>query len=197
MKRKTGRARSTLMPLPSLQAEQPPAIQIASRKVMKSAWVDPDDTTPGAAKTARQIHGHRRFDPLRWCLHRHRERSSFSEEHIMAADLLRAAWDGSRLGFVGLKTWMPVQSAVYRPSTGPAGPALRQLRARQTFDGAWRLCCGHDRALLLAVVLGNMSLGKAADRLRVSKPWATQALVLVLDRLCEHFEISEPRRRAA
>jgi hypothetical protein len=195
MKRR--KARSTLLPLPSLQAEEPPAIQMATRKAMKAEWGDPDDLRPTAAKVARTITGHRAYDPLRWSRARHGARSSFTEEHIMAADLLRAAWDGARLGFSGLKDWRPVTAVTYRPSTGPGAPALRQLRARQTFDRAWRLFRDHDRALLLAVVLGNMSLAKAADRLRVSKPWATHALVLVLDRLCEHFEIGEPRRRAA
>jgi hypothetical protein len=186
-----------LATLPSLIGEQPPDVQLVTGKVLKTSWRDPTDTTPTAAKVAREVSGWRQYCPLRKCLARHRERSSFTARHIEGADRLRAAFDGARLGFSGLKSWEPVHRIAYRPSSGPGTTALKQLKARQVFDAAWGLFDDPARALLGAVVLANVPLGISADRLGLRKPRATTLLVDVLDRLADHFQIEEEPRRAA
>jgi hypothetical protein len=185
--------------LPSLIAEQPPDQQLVNRRVVRSTWRDPDDTSPTAARTAREISGWRTRCPLRSCIKRHGSRSSFTEQHVIAADRLRQLWDGSRLGFSGLRGLTPVTSAMYRPALGPAKPALRQLKCRQQFDAAWALFTDQSCALLLSVVLQNRAVTRTAELLSVSVPWTTQKLVEALDLLVDHFEIGErkQRRRAA
>jgi hypothetical protein len=133
---------------------------------------------------------------LRWCLARHKHRSSFTTDHIEAADRLRAAWDGSRLGFSALKDWRPVTAIHYRPQTGPKQTALQQLKCRREFDVAWSLFGDDDRALLLAVVLRNLRIGTTAEMLAKGKPWVTQRLVAALDRLCLHWDIRQERAAA-
>jgi hypothetical protein len=181
--------------LPSLLAEQPPAARIVNRTVMKSEWVDPDDLRPNQ-RTGRTIPGHRAFCPLRWCIRRHGERSSFTVEHVEAADRLRGLFDGARIGFAGLRDWRPVSALNYRPSTGPSATALRQLRCRTQFDRVWALFGTEAHAVLAAVVLKNLSVGRTAELLEMTKPLITQRLVEALDRLCLNFDIEAPRRAA-
>jgi hypothetical protein len=186
-----------------LQPEQPPSIQLASRKAMMAVWIDPTDTTPSAARTARTVSGYRTYDPLRKCRARHGERSSFTAEHVEAADRLRQLWDGSRLGYSALKDLRPVQSAMHRPSQGPGAVALKQLRAREQFTRVWSLFSENHQAILVAVVLRNMSLTATAALFSITMPRLTQTVVELLDRLVDHFEVGERKdpkgrwRRAA
>jgi hypothetical protein len=188
-RRKIHARKSTLPPLPSLEA--PPDIRIANRSAMKGEWTDPDDTTPNAARTARMIQGYHAFCPLRWCIRRHGARSSYTVEHVEAAERLRTAFDGARLGFSGLKDWRPANAAVYRPSKGPTAPALQQLRCRAQFDRAWSLFNATQRAMLSLTLLHNVAVGRAAELLDATKPLMTQRMVKTLDRLSEHFDIHE------
>jgi hypothetical protein len=160
--------------------------------VSRSDWDDPDDLRPNV-RSARTIAGHRAFCPLRWCMKRHGSHSSFTDEHVAAADRLRACFDGARLGFSGLKDWRPVTAINYRPMTGPTTKALRQLQARQPFDRAWGLFDLSTRCLMGLVILENIAVGPAAEALGMTKPLATQRLTEALDRLVVHFE----RRKAA
>jgi hypothetical protein len=185
------------MVLPSLVAEPPLEVRKVNRSVMKDTWGDPLDDKPGASRTARQVAGWRSFCPLRKCRARHGEKSSFSLEHIEAADRLRAAWDGSRLGYSALKDLRPVQSAMYRPSQGPGAVALKQLRAREQFTRVWSLFSENHQALLVAVVLRNVSLTATVALFSISMPRLTQTVVELLDRLVLHFEIGRERRPAA
>jgi hypothetical protein len=194
---KTRKLRATLRVLPSLIAERPPEVQLVNRRVVKDSWTDPQDDKPTAARTARQVSGYRQFCPLRRCRARHGERSSFSIEHVEAADRLRQLYDGSRLGFSALKDLRPIQSVQYRPSMGPTTTAMRQLKARQQFTRVWSRFSEDHRAILIAVVLRNMSLTATAALFSISMPRLTQTAVELLDRLVEHFEVGRERRRAA
>ena len=73
---------------------------------------------------------------------------------------------------------------------------MKQLKCRQEFDQVWGLFSDDDRALLLAVVLRNISVGRTAEMLGASKPWTTQHLVDLLDRLCLHWDIRQERAAA-
>jgi hypothetical protein len=181
-----------------LIAEAPPTAQILSRKAMKSEWPDPSDLTPNASRTARAVSGWRGFCPLRWNVKRHGERSSFNQDHIEAADRLRACFDAGSLGFnTYIVDGRPVNALVYRPSQGPTRSALRQLRCKEAFTEAWKLFSDDAKAILILVVLKNTSLGKAVEVFegRISKPRLTQTLVEALDRLVDHWNIGEPRQR--
>jgi hypothetical protein len=74
---------------------------------------------------ARTIGGYCAYCPLRWCKARHGDRSSFTTEHIAGGDHLRSLFDGAMIGFSGLKDLRPIQSAMYRPSSGPTAAAMR------------------------------------------------------------------------
>jgi hypothetical protein len=184
------------MPLPSLIAEPPPTVQMTTGKVFRDRWADPQDDRPTAARVAREVAGWRSFCPLRRCIARHGDRSSFTADHVEAADRLRAAFDGARLGFSGIKDWRPVTAINHRPSQGPGAVALKQLRARKMFDRAWALFGELERALLLAVVLRNLSVTRAAAMGRLRQPLAMQRLIEALDRLVEHWDIGEGRQAA-
>jgi hypothetical protein len=185
------------MPLPSLMPEQPPAIQLKTRKAVRASWADPDDMKPNAARAARSIAGHRAFCPLRWCIARHGERASFTADHVAAADALRAAWDGARIGFSSLKDWRPVTAINYRPAMGPTVSALKQLKCRVAFDRAWSLFDDATRAALVLVVLRNTSISKAAEVLDTSASRCKERLVIAFDRLVLHLDIGRERQAAA
>jgi hypothetical protein len=136
------------------------------------------------------------FDPLRWCLHRHGARSNYTAEHIQAADRLRMAWDGSRIGFSALKDWRPIQATQFRPATGPGATALKQTKAARDFAAAWSVLDADERAMLTLVVLRNVAVGRAAEVLEVSKPIMTRQLVVALDRLCDHYDIRHTEHAA-
>jgi hypothetical protein len=193
-KRRGAKGTTTLQPLASLEMG-PPEVQRITGKVFKTSWADPEDMRPNA-REARTVTGHRAYCPLRWCRKRHGDRSAFTVEHIEAADRLRAAWDGARLGFAGLKDWRPISSIQYRPSTGPGTAARRQLGCRKAFDKAWALFDDRSRALLASVVLMNLSIAQTSETLSITKALASQRLAESLAMLVRHFDLGE-RRRAA
>jgi hypothetical protein len=193
-KRRGAKGTTTLQPLVSLETG-PPEVQRITGKVFKTSWADPDDMRPNA-REARTVTGHRAYCPLRWCRKRHGDRSAFTVDHIEAADRLRSAWDGARLGFSGLKDWRPITAIQYRPSTGPGTAAKRQLGCRTTFDRVWSALDDQQKAVLASVVLFNVSLGETRERLGWSRNRLLDILVGALERLYPHFGI-EPARRAA
>jgi hypothetical protein len=157
---------------------------------MRNDYLDPDDLRPNT-RTGRTIYGHMSFCPLRWCIRRHGPRSSFTTDHVEAADKMRLVFDGSRLGFSGLRDWRPVNTLTFGPTTGPSRTAMKQYHCRRRFDEVWSIFNEDDRAILLLVVLQNISIGRATEMLGASKPRLTQRLVSLLDRLCAHYEIGE------
>jgi hypothetical protein len=180
--------------LPSLPSlDGPPAARLTAQDgvvaTMRDDWPDPTDDRPSVARTARTVSGRRAFCPLRWCLKRHQERSSFTPEHVAAADRLRLCYDGARLGFASLRDWRPIRSINYRPAMGPTNTALRQYRCRREFDAVWTTLNEFERVLVRMVVLENLACGKAAGTLGWPLPMTVTALVAVLDRLCERWDI--------
>jgi hypothetical protein len=195
-RRRRGNGTPTLRPLPSLLADGPPDQRKINQTAMRGEWLDPDDLRPNV-RTGRTVSGHRAYCPLRWCLRRHGARSSFSKDHIVAADKLRGYFDGARLGYGGLMDWMPITAKLYRPMLGPDRRSLRQWQARRQFDRAWSLFDDPARAMLASVVLMNVAVGPTAETLGITKAQATERLVAALERLCEHWDIRESSRRAA
>jgi hypothetical protein len=185
---KKGNRQHRLVGYPAFDIERPPEIRLLNSTAMKAAWNDPHDDKPSAARTVREVAGYRQFCPLRWSIRRHGARSSFTAEHVAAADALRLRYDGSRLGFSGLKDWRPVHSTQFRPSTGPTNTAKRQLRARVEFDRVWRLFNDQQRAALVAVVLRNMSIARTCEFFDWPKAKLLAVLLPALDELVRHFD---------
>lgn len=74
--------------------------------------------------------------------------------------------------------------------------ALRQLRARKTFDAAWSLFDNRTRSLLAVIVIANMSVTRYAAAAGRSVAGSKDVLIEALHKLAVHFDIA-PRRRAA
>jgi hypothetical protein len=168
---------------------------------MRSSWRDPDDTTPGARRTPKEITGFRAACALRRMLHRHAASSSITEEHVIAADLLRLQVDAVLIGFSGRRELMPVQSLMYGPLTGPSMAAIRSAKAWKPLRRALALFTEAERRLLTWVVLENRSVTSwCAALLERGLPALLnremQMLVTMLDRLVEHYDVECDRRGA-
>jgi hypothetical protein len=190
--------------LPSLGA--PPPIRLANRSAMMAEWNDPADMAPSATRTARSIRGYRGFDPLRKCLKRHGDASSITEQHIVAADLLRGMADGAAIGFSTERDLsLPVTAILCRPSKGPGPTALRQERCWRHFVRTMAIFTAAERVLVMHVVLLNRSVQRwcqereAQRGLPVSPAKVMGQLVSCLDRLVEHLdsEVHEAINRGA
>jgi hypothetical protein len=182
------------MPLPSLQPEAPPEIRLTNRSVMRSEWRDPTDLMPSAARSAKIITGWRNYDPLRRCLQRHGDRCSITKHHIAAADLLRGAADGARIGFSpGPRLdGLPVSAVVYGPTPGPGRTAMRQLHCSKQFNRAWTILAPQQRALVAACVLRNHSVDRVCrERREAGQPGDSnqlmRELIVCLNLLEAHF----------
>jgi hypothetical protein len=155
----------------------------------------PTDLDP-RHRIARTIRGFRATCPLHRCIARFGERSGTTVEMLDAADRLRAAYDGSRIGFMGLRDWRPVSSLHYGPLSGPAKSALKQLRCRMMFERTWRLFEPATQLLLLIVVLRNQPIARFVEQTSVSYNRTKELLIAALDRLVAWFDI-QPVRGAA
>jgi hypothetical protein len=196
MKHRPGKARS-LPPLPSTLA--PPEIRLANRSVMRTSWRDPDDVTPNARRAAREITGFRAACALRQMLHKDGARSSITDAHVLAADMLRAQVDAILYGFSGRREFLPVQAIAYGPVSGPSMAAIRTMKAWAPFRSAMALFSLAEKRLLTWVVLENRSVTSwcAAQRelgRLVLVPRAMQALVGILDRLVDYYDVADDRR---
>jgi hypothetical protein len=179
------RSAATLPILPSLSLP-PPLAQRESGKVMKSEWVDPDDTTPGAAKSAKTVRAWRKFDPLRRLVERHG--TSITEQHVMAADQLRSLADGAAIGYSAPKDEMvPVTQIVYRPSQGPGSTARRQAQCWRQFVKAMGIFTQAQRALIVEIVLLNTPVAHAAAKLGKNAQTLMGVLEACLDLLVDFF----------
>lgn len=177
----------------------PPSVRLANQSVMRSSWRDPTDLTPSARRTAREITGFRAACALRRMLHHDAGRSSITEEHILAADLLRLQVDAVLIGFSGRRELMPVQAMMYGPRTGPSMAALRSVKAWKPLQRALALFTEAERRLLTWVVLENRSVTSWCSAQRelgrlISVNRAMQTLVEILDRLVEHYDVADDRR---
>ena len=117
---------------------------------------------------------------------------------LEAADRLRSAYDGVRLGFCGMSLdGRPVNEVkLYLPPSGPTKPALRQLRCRQTFEHAWSLFDEDARAMLMLVVLRDMPMTRYAELAGIRAEIAKERMLEALEGLADWFDI-EPVRGAA
>jgi hypothetical protein len=193
--------------LPSLAAPEP--VRLTRRgggpnAVMRGQWVDPADVSPNASRRPRQTHYWRRYDPLRRMMQA--TSSAVVAEHVIAADLLRAAADVAALGYAPPPpldpTW-PIRSTPYLPRAGPAGREHARVAAWRDYVRAMRRFTADQRRLVAGVVLQCLSVRRwcqdEADRTgRKLCPRVTLGrLVACLDILAEHYasEVERAQQR--
>ena len=76
--------------------------------------------------------------------------------------------------------------------------ALHQLKAGKVFNAAWAVIETDDqRAMLVLSVLRNVTVGKAAEQIGLTKALGTATLVAALDLLIAHWGVGEPSSRRA
>jgi hypothetical protein len=177
-----------------LDPQAPPAIRLANQSAQRATWRDPDDTTPNARRTAKEVTGFRAACALRRMLHHNAAHSQITEHHILAADLLRLQVDAVLIGFSGRRELLPIQSVMYGPLSGPSVAALRSIRAWQPLQRALALFTDDQRKLLTWVVLENRSVRSwCVERAIAAPPRVMRVLVDILDRLVEHYDVADDR----
>jgi hypothetical protein len=159
-----------------------------------SHWRDPDDSRPNASRRPKQVTGYRQFCPLRRMSSL--PNSQVTEQHIRAADMLRAAAD---LASIGPSTpgELIVTHTAPGPRTGPTASAREQSTAGDEVRRVFRKLPVPLHALTRAVVLGNRSLqGWSTDeaaRRGLAKPLDPKIelgrLLSVLDILAAHYAL--------
>ncbi len=156
MGQRRSKKRAGKLPSFALDPEAPPEIRLRNATVMKGSWVDPDDVVPNSRRTAREITGFRAACALRRMLHRDGARSQITDQHVLAADMLRAQADAILYGFSSKREFLPVRTIAYGPLSGPSTAALRTLRAWAPFRGAMALFDLGEKKLLTWVVLKSV-----------------------------------------
>jgi hypothetical protein len=154
---------------------------------MPSVWRDPTDLTPDARRQPRSITGWRGYDPLRKMAGH--PRSGVTSAHILAADMLRERVDIATMGFSGARPLIYVaMSAQPRWGMGPA--AVARTRAARSVARVIRLFAPSQLAMIDVVILGNRTLRHWSLTRDPPSPFRRekQRLILILDRLAEHFD---------
>jgi hypothetical protein len=178
--------------------EKPPAIRLIGKgslggpsAAMRSTWRDPDDHRVNA-RLAREVNGHRAYDPLRWCLKRHGPESRVTEGHIAAADKLRQAADLAVVGRGG-RSWLGLLPVgIMRVRTTPTDAERANLRAWAEVRRAMALYDATQRELVTHIVLLNWAVRHWVEMLRgrgqpATPPVEMGKLVDCLDRLEDHY----------
>ena len=154
---------------------------------MRASWRDPDDLTPGARRTPKEITGFRTFCPLRR-MSGH-PNSGITAQHIMAADLLRERVDLASKGFTADRPLIYVAQQPL-PRFGMSRAAVAQMRAYRSVRRAIALFTNDQLFIVEAVLLRNMTLRAMCQGFDppASQPAAKRHLLVILDALVDHFE---------
>lgn len=155
---------------------------------MPAVWRDPEDITPGARRTPKEIVGWRTYCPLRR-MSGH-PNSGITAQHIMAADRLREQVDLATLGYSAARPLIFIAHApASRYGLGPK--EVDQMRAVREVRRVVKLFTIPDLDIIQSVLLANWSLRQwVAHPACRSKSSATEKrkLLLILDRLVAHFD---------
>ena len=180
----------------------PPKVRRSQREggpsaVVETDWADPDDDRPNQ-RQARRVKGWRTFDPLR---RMHAAYGSHvTAEQIVAADLLRQAFDLASMGLSQMPIWLSegVNLITHRqPSFGPPASALAQTHACRVFDRAMKgFVLPDEQRMIGAIILSNIDMPMwcrmKQERLDLDvMPNAgieVGRLLAILERLTEHFD---------
>jgi hypothetical protein len=154
---------------------------------MRATWRDPDDITPGARRTPREIHGWRSYDPLRRMLAF--ATSGVTHAHIAAADKLREQVDLATMGYSAARPLIYVEQQP-QPRHGGGAAAVSQVRAARAVRRVIALFSRQQLRMIEAIVLGNMTLRAWTRSLPgqpASQPVEKGKLLAILDVLAQHF----------
>jgi hypothetical protein len=127
--------------------------------VMKAVWRDPEDNRT-YVRRAREISGWRTFCPLRRMAAS--RGSQITDEHIVAADLVRECADLALIGFSSRAGAVPifVDAGGFGPRSGPAEAAIAQVYAMPALRRVVsRLTAGQQR-MLAHFVLANRTMSE-------------------------------------
>lgn len=152
---------------------------------MRAVWRDPDDITPGARRTPREITGFRTFCPLRRMAGD--PASGIQAWHIMAADKLRELVDMATLGFSTDRPLIYVQQTTL-PRWGLNPAAVAQIKATRSVLRVITLFSRYELRLVEAIVLRNMTVRAWSIDSGARQGTVKATLLDILDRLAQHFE---------
>jgi hypothetical protein len=155
------------------------------RHAMRATWRDPDDITPGARRTPKEISGWRRYDPLRKMLVH--PNSGITVDHIMAADKLRELVDVATLGFSVDRSLVFITQA-YLPRAGMGPGAIAQVQAMRAVARVIILFPGRQLAVIQAVILRNQTISACAQARGEARAAIKRRLLAILERLVQHFQ---------
>lgn len=157
-----------------------------STAVMRGAWRDPTDIVPNAARRPREVRGWRVFCAVRGARLRG---SDITEEHIVAADILRQRYDLARLGASGAMLAEPT-AGMPGPRSGPSNGALRAARASHSVGHLFRALSDEHATLLTVVVLDNISVSRwcGMHDPKLDKRVVMRQLIEALDILVDYFQ---------
>ena len=161
-------------------------------------WDDPEDSVQ--TRHPKQVRGFKRGDPLGRL---HARGIDVSKDHLIAANMLRCAWDAARLGYTGGNPLSEYVSGSPGPAFGPSAGAVERAVQEREVQRVLRFVGPTVTPLLLYVVIGNNDVAAwcAAEAKRTGqvRPCAKKELGRlrgVLDRLVEYFGVDAARDRA-
>jgi uncharacterized protein DUF6456 len=143
----------------------------------RAQWDDPDDRNI-RSKTARQVIGHRRVDPL---VTIHRREGLVTESHLRAAVRYRDDYE------TGIEGATPPKDEG-QSSAGPGAGMDARLDAMARFRQATQAVGQRLSRILVAIVLGLEDVTRYAASVRINRHIAMGYLIAALDRLAEFYE---------
>lgn len=177
-----------LAPVPTAKETTAGATQMMLRgpTVERGSWDDPTDLShmdaEGNPVRPRQITGFRRAQPLRTLSRR--AGSPITEDYILAGDLFEGDFEDSQKGH-----FASGPAPEIRGSSGPGDYDTPQQMGRIRFEAACKAigrmgtdCLGH-------VVLTGGDVSSWAEKKKIDRKFAMGVLVMVLDRLVEHYGV--------
>jgi hypothetical protein len=175
------RNRARRIALPEVASEAPP------RHAMHASWRDPDDITPGARRAPREIHGWRRYDPLRKMTAH--PNSGVTEAHILAADKLRELVDIATLGYSAERPLIFVTQTISGPRFGMSAGEVARVKAGRAVKRVIALFPAMQLEMIQAIILRNVTVRAWTEALPQPASQATEKgrLLTILDLLVQHF----------
>jgi hypothetical protein len=154
---------------------------------MPWTWRDPDDVTPGARRTPREINAWRSYDPLRRMLVH--TSSGITTAHIQAADKLRELVDVATLGYTADRPLIFIANTA-QPRTGMTPAAIAEVKAAREVRRVVVMFAPIQLAMIQAVILRNVTLTAWTRALPppVSQPVEKGKLLAILEILVQHFD---------
>lgn len=167
--------------------------EVGRTAVTAGTWRDPADVTPNAAYKPREV----KHWKVACSLTRMARKpgAHITREHIIAADLLREAFDGASVGYTTPRDLGEIMTGLPGPRSGPSEAAKKQVDACKMVIAALRPYSRPQIALLDAILIDNRMVQSWCEYLDIVDPgvwhdpkYYTGMLIACLDILVHHFE---------